>query len=126
MPSSKFNIDKRRRTYVRLIGDITHRLNEALHEEHERRGLTRTQIAATLGTNKSFVTRKLDGRGNMTLETLADLAYALDRSVAIELRSRAPRDGSNFPILQMPTTTSTNDLVNHELPRPTLITVPST
>ena len=39
MPSSKIRVDKRRRTYIRLIGEIRHALNQALAEEHEKRGL---------------------------------------------------------------------------------------
>jgi transcriptional regulator with XRE-family HTH domain len=124
MPSSKFNIDKRRKTYIRLIGDITHQLNTALHEENERRGLTRTQVAEVLGTNKSFVTRKLDGRSNMTLETLADLAYALDRVVSVELRSREKRPGSNNPVVSA-STTGTGEPAKIEPPKPILITTPS-
>ena len=97
MPSSKFEIDTRRKTYVRLVGEISHQLNTALHEEHERRGLTRTHMAEILNTNKSFITRKLDGRSNMTLETLADIAFALDRVVHVQLISRMPPPGSNHP-----------------------------
>ena len=126
MPSSKFEIDTRRKAYIRLVGEISHQLNTALREEYERRGLTRTQMAEILGTDKSFITRKLDGRSNMTLETLADMAYALDRAVAIELRSRAPREGSNYPVVQKPTTTSTNEPLKVDSPKPELITVPST
>lgn len=90
------SLDKRRRTYVRLVGKIQNALNQALAEEHEKRNLTRTGMATVLGTNKSFVTRKMNGTSNMTLETLADLAFALDRVVNIELLSRAQMAGSNI------------------------------
>jgi len=96
MTSSNLSSDKRRRTYVRLIGEIRHALNQALQEEHERRDLTRTRIAEVLSTDKSFVTRKMNGTSNMTLETLADLAFALDRVVKVQLLSRAPPLGSNY------------------------------
>lgn len=93
--SFRIDIPKRRRTYVRLIGQVQHALNQALSEEHERRGLTRAGMAAILGTDKSFITRKLTGESNMTLETLADLAYALDRPVKVTLPSRHERRGMN-------------------------------
>lgn len=95
MPSSDLVLDKRRRTYVRLIGEIRHALNQALVEENARRGLTRAEIARILGKNKSVITRKLTGTSNMTLETLADLAYALDRPVQVQLPSRHAATGSN-------------------------------
>ncbi len=85
MTSFNLKSDPRRRTFVRLIGDIRHALNEALAEEYARRKLTKADIAKALKTNKSFVTRKLSGESNMTLATLADLAYALDRTIKITL-----------------------------------------
>lgn len=88
MPSSRIPMDKRSRTYARLIGSIRHALNQALSEEHERRGLTQADMARTLGRDRSFISRKLAGTSNMTLETLADLAYALDRPVRVELPAR--------------------------------------
>ncbi len=81
-------MDKRQRTYVRLIGAIRHALNQALTEEHARRGLTQADMARLLDRNPSFISRKLNGTSNMTLETLADLAYALDRPVRIALPAR--------------------------------------
>jgi hypothetical protein len=94
--SFSLNVTPRRRAYVRLIGDIQRALNLALSEEHAKRGLTRKMIADLLGKNKSVVTRKFSGSGNMTLETLADLAYALDRPVKIEIPARhSTAAGSN-------------------------------
>ena len=97
MPPSDIVLNARRRTYVRLIGDIRHALNQALAEEAEKRGLTRAEIARTLGKNKSIVTRKFSGTSNMTLETLADLAYALDRPIRIALPPRDATDAANAP-----------------------------
>lgn len=94
--SFKSRIDKRRQTYIRLLSEIAHALNQALDEEHARRGLTQADIARTLGKEKSFVSRKLSGDTNMTLETLADLAYALDRPVHVSLPSRQPVAGTNY------------------------------
>jgi transcriptional regulator with XRE-family HTH domain len=88
--SSSLSMDKRRRTYVRMIGQIHDALMQALCEEQEKRGLTQTGMADALNTNKSFISRKMNGSSNMTLETLADLAFALDRIVEVNLRSRAP------------------------------------
>lgn len=89
-------IDKRRRTYVRLMGEIQHVLNEALSAEYEKRGLTKTEIGKILGLGRSAISKKFDGRHNMTLETLADLAFALDRPVKVALPERvAPSAGSN-------------------------------
>lgn len=95
MRSHSFRVDKRRRTYTRLISDIHHELSKALSEEHEKRGLTMAEIARVLDCNRSHVSRKLSGESNMTLETLADLAYALDRPVRITLPDRSKLGGDN-------------------------------
>jgi hypothetical protein len=87
--------DPRRRTYVRLIGEIQRALNSALEEEDAKRGLTQRNIADTLGKNKSVVSRLLSGKKNMTLESLADLAYALNRPVKVSLPARDFPPGSN-------------------------------
>jgi transcriptional regulator with XRE-family HTH domain len=97
MTSSSLAISPRRRTYVRLIGEIRHALNQALTEEHSMRGLTKADIARLLGKDKSFVTKKLGGESNMTLETLADLAFAMNRPVKVVMPSRA-RSGNNQPL----------------------------
>jgi transcriptional regulator with XRE-family HTH domain len=78
-----------------MIGEIRNALHAALEEEHDIRGLTQSQMAVALGVDKSFVSRKMNGTSNMTLETLADLAFALNRPVKVELPSRAPEQGSN-------------------------------
>ena len=82
------NTTPRRRSYVRLIGEIQRALNSALEEEHTKRGLTRKEIADILGKDKSVITRKFAGSSNMTLETLADLAFALNRPVKVSIPSR--------------------------------------
>src|SRR5205807_8755626 len=104
MKSSNLHLEKRRRAFVRLLGEIQHALLEALEEEHRNRGLTRADIAKLIGRNKSFVTRKLNGDSNMTLQTLADLAFALNRPVRVKLSSRAVAAGSNR--ISSPATTS--------------------
>lgn len=78
------------------MGDIKHALNQALAEEFAARKLTRKHIADLLEVDKSFVTKKFTGEGNMTLETLADLAFALDRSVKITLSPRKIAAQSNI------------------------------
>jgi len=95
MKSSSLHLNKRRRTYVRMLGEIQHALLEALDEEHASRGLTRAEISRIIGRDKAFVTRKLNGESNMTLQSLADLAFALDRPVKIGLPSRRAAAGSN-------------------------------
>lgn len=95
MKTVRSGLGKRERAFARLIGDIRHELNQALAEEGAKRGLTQAKIAELLGKNKSFVSRKFNGTSNMTLETLADLAYALDRPIRISLPDRDELAGND-------------------------------
>ena len=91
MRSLKFRIEPRRRKFVRLIGRVQDELQKAFVEEKEERGLNKTMLAKRLERTKGFVTRKLNGTGNMTLETLSDFAWALDREIVIQLvKAEAP------------------------------------
>src|SRR4051794_9433096 len=85
MKSSRLRLTPRRRAFARLLGKIQHELNMALAEEHEANGLTRSQIARILGADKAFITKKLTGTSNMTIETLSDLAFAMGRDVTVSL-----------------------------------------
>ena len=51
----------------------------------ERLGVTRSDLARRLGKNKAFVSRVLGGERNVTLRTLADIAFYLDRTPSFEL-----------------------------------------
>jgi transcriptional regulator with XRE-family HTH domain len=95
MTSSKLKVDERRRSYVRLLGEINHALNGALAEENAKRGLTITKMAQLLKRSKSHISRKMNGSSNMTLETLADLAYALNRPVKVLLPERGQAANTN-------------------------------
>ncbi len=97
-------VSPRRRAYSRLIGDIANALHSALEDEGKRRGLTKSVMAEKFGTHTSIITRLFAGTANMTLESLSDLAFAMDRSVEISL---VPKEVSSVPgNMPRPTVTS--------------------
>ena len=61
----------------------------------EDQGCQRKELAERLGCSKSFVTRILEGSHNFTLETLADVYLALNRSVHLTL-------GTHLAEMRMP------------------------
>lgn len=95
-------VSPRRRTYVRLIGEIARALHTALLEEGKTKGLTQSAIAEKLGKNKSVISRLFAGSSNMTLESLADLAFAMDRSVHVSLTPQSRPQGANQAPLHAP------------------------
>jgi transcriptional regulator with XRE-family HTH domain len=78
-------ISPRRKSQLRLLGGLHTQLANALQAERLKRGLTRLKIAELLGWDKAALTRKLKNSANITLETLADLSYALDREALVFL-----------------------------------------
>jgi hypothetical protein len=96
MKSSKLHISERRRVFARFLGKIQHAILEALAEEHEERGLTRAEIARILSTNKGSITNKLSGTRNMTIESIADFAFAMGRpDIQISFPARTKGAASN-------------------------------
>ncbi len=47
----------------------------------QENNVSRSELAARLGKTKGYVTQLLDGRANMTIRTISDVFFALDRSI---------------------------------------------
>lgn len=67
---------------ARLIVDLTTELKLAL----EDRGLTQKDLSERLGTSASVVCRQINGRENLTLEKLAEIAFVLGKRFDFRLR----------------------------------------
>ncbi|MBF0185663.1 MAG: helix-turn-helix transcriptional regulator [Magnetococcales bacterium] len=80
--------DENRRMFHRdgFILDVT----EQICERMQKQGTSRTELAANLGKSKSQVSQLLNGSRNMTLATLADIAYALNLNLKLQLTSMQP------------------------------------
>ncbi|OAN53866.1 hypothetical protein A6A04_13315 [Paramagnetospirillum marisnigri] len=67
-------------------------------QDAAKKGVTQKQIAEALGVNPSVITRRLNGSANLTLATIGDLAWALDKYPRLRLFSAAELEsnpGSN-------------------------------
>lgn len=62
---------------------------DAVWETMEAKNVSKTQIAQLLGLSKPQISKVLSGHHNMTLRTLACLAYALGKRVNISLNERS-------------------------------------
>lgn len=56
-----------------LIVDVT----EAIYEMMTRKNMTKADLARRSGLSKARITKLLDGSANMTLRSIADIAFAL-------------------------------------------------
>jgi ribosome-binding protein aMBF1 (putative translation factor) len=91
----RFDIDARSRSAGRFIGRVRRELLRAITEE-KRAGLTQQELARRLESQRSNVNRQLSGEAEITLRSLAELAWALDREIAFELRRPDNAAGQNI------------------------------
>lgn len=54
----------------------------AIEQAMKSARVSRSELATKLGTSKSYITKILTGDANLTLDTMASIATALDMSIA--------------------------------------------
>jgi transcriptional regulator with XRE-family HTH domain len=67
-----------------LITEVT----EAIWRTMEEVGITKAELAKKMEVTKGHVSQLLNGSRNMTLRTLADICFALDRKPSINLEAK--------------------------------------
>jgi hypothetical protein len=90
MTSFVFDIGERARKASRFIGHVRSELQHALICEKKERKITQQEIANLLGVNRSVINRQLMGTENLTLRSVAELAWALNWDICFELRKAQP------------------------------------
>lgn len=96
MPSLIYDIGERPRTVSRFISHVRSELQGALISEKKKRRLTQQAIAKLLGVNRSVINRQFVGTENLTLRSVADLAWALGYDVDFKLSKNEIEVGDNF------------------------------
>jgi ribosome-binding protein aMBF1 (putative translation factor) len=91
----RFDIHARSRKAARLMGRVRRELLKAVMEERSA-GLTQQELAQRLQARRSTINRQLSGEAEITLRGLADLAWALDREISVELRRPDAPEGQNI------------------------------
>lgn len=97
MRSFRLPIDAKSRVAGRLIAHVRDQLQKALIEEKASRKLTQQQIANTIGVDRASVNRQFNGAGNLTLRSIAELAWALNRNVVFGLEKPIEMNACNHP-----------------------------
>jgi transcriptional regulator with XRE-family HTH domain len=105
--SFHFDIGERARHAGRFIGRVRGELLRALSERKSEHGLSQEALARKLDTERSLINRQLSGESNLTLRSVADLAWAMDLEISFELKKPAVNAGQNQPIQNQTMTTST-------------------
>jgi transcriptional regulator with XRE-family HTH domain len=74
-------------------------LREAYHRRFQAGQLNQSSLAERLDVGRSVIRRRLNGQTNMTIETIADMAWALDLEVEVTTRDKcAPGPVSAAPV----------------------------
>ena len=98
MTSFQIAIKPSRRAAGRFVSRVRMALQRALVEENERTGINQSKIAEEIGVHRSVISRELNGRQDITLGRVAELASALGREIEFALVSPKARDGQNVPL----------------------------
>ena len=98
MTSFQFDISSRARNAGRFIGRVRDELLKALSDRRADGKLTQQELARKLDVHRSLVNRQLSGEANLTLRSLADLAWAMDMEISFELKKPTTQAGQNEPV----------------------------
>ncbi len=72
---------------------------EVISELMAAAGVTKAELARRLGTSRAFVTQTLSGSRNLTLHTLADVAFVLGSRISISPTDESGGRRSRRPFL---------------------------
>lgn len=97
MTSFQIGISPSRRAAGRFISRVRRSLQRALMEEGERNGINQSKIADAIGVHRSVISRELNGRQDITLGRLAELAWAMGREIDFSLPVAEQAKGANIP-----------------------------
>jgi transcriptional regulator with XRE-family HTH domain len=95
MTSFQIGLSPSRRAAGRFVSRVRRALQRAVVEEGERNGLNQSKIADAIGVHRSVISRELNGRQDITLGRIAELAWAMGREIEFDLVKVVPEVGSN-------------------------------
>ncbi|MDX8534302.1 helix-turn-helix transcriptional regulator [Mesorhizobium sp. VK25A] len=94
--SYELKISQKDRASGRFMGKVHRALVEAAIREKHESGVSQREIAAKLGVNRSMINRILRGDTNLTIKTIAEVAWALGWEPDFSMkRKTAPKAGHN-------------------------------
>ena len=95
MTSFHFDIGSRARHAGRFIGRVRGELLRALAERKAEIGLSQQALARKLDADRAQINRQLSGEANLSLRSLAELAWAMDMDISFELKKPVTSVGQN-------------------------------
>jgi hypothetical protein len=102
LPSSRRTTDPKRKVFLNLSGQIESQLREAYGRKFQAGATNQTSLAKKIGIGRSTIHRRLMGHTNMTVESIADMVWALDHAIKIEIYDPQLVHGLNYMIQSEP------------------------
>lgn len=100
MPSSRPKPNLRRQIYLALVSKVEGQIRDVFAKRAELEGLTQVAVAEKLGVHRAVINRRLNGRTNMTIETIADMAWAIGACIDVDIYDPAERPDRNHTLAQ--------------------------
>jgi hypothetical protein len=94
-----FDIGGRARSAGRFIGKVRNELLRALSEKKAESGICQQSLAGKLDVERALINRQFSGEANLSLRSLADLAWAMGMEISFELKPPAVNAGQNQPTM---------------------------
>ena len=85
----------RRRVFLSLAAEIDNGLRAAYGARFEQGRTNQTRLAEKIGVHRSVIHRRLTGRMNLTLQSIADLVWGLDWGVTVRFFDPEAVSGDN-------------------------------
>lgn len=95
--SYQLNLRPEQRKAARFISTVRGEIQKAYSEEKAAGKINQSRLADALGVSRSVVSRRLRGIQNLTLRSIAEMAWALDREIVFEFKKPAKVTGANIP-----------------------------
>ena len=77
--------DSRHKAFLSLASQVEGQLRAAYERRFDEGSENQVTLGRKLGVTRSAVNKRLNGRINMTMETISDMAWALGHRIAIRI-----------------------------------------
>jgi hypothetical protein len=85
--------------FLKLSGQIEGQLREAYAKKQAAGVLNQSILADRLEVNRSVINRRLNGNVNMTEESIADMVWAMDYDITVNIFDPLESKGNQRPTL---------------------------
>lgn len=92
--SFQINLSDQSKASARFIRRV-HREIQKAFSSRSKAGLSQQDLAAKLGINRATINKRLLGQDNLTLRSIADLAWAMDSDIDFKIIPRMPQRNTN-------------------------------